>query len=466
MEWERLLSPTRFSQDNGRVERFESRTDNGRPDLARSDYDVDIDRVTFSRSFRRLGRKTQVHPFVEDDDIHNRLTHSVEVARVGRSLGALVGEALKREGELPDSISPANLADVVQVACLAHDLGNPPFGHTGEDAIRAWFADPANNIYLTPLSVEQQFDALTYEGNAHSLRIVASLEMYKGKGGMRLTAAALGALMKYPWVSSYDPKRRAVGSKPTPKFCVYQSELPLARAVAKELDLPPKLEAEGGPIAWARHPLSYLMEAADDICYALLDLEDAVQMGLIDEDEMGEALRDLVDSSGWADAPVAEKCSRLRGQAVGAAIDAVAATFLRHRREILDGTFPHKDLIAADMDGEFAGRCRALEKAKALARDKIYSHPRKLMLTVAAYPCLGSILSVLIGSAHGYVENKGDLSKMKAPERAAAKLLDGVLDRGDSHYAAYMKTLDYVCSLTDNSAAKLAREFSGIWMGA
>ncbi|TFV03485.1 HD domain-containing protein, partial [Bacillus stratosphericus] len=165
----------------------------------------------------------------EHDHTHNRLTHSVEVASVGRSLGNRVGVMMQAGGFLPQGNTPGDIGAVVQVACLAHDLGNPPFGHTGEDALRDWFRNPAHNHYLEPLSEAQRNDVQTYEGNAHSLRILANLEMYRGKGGMRLTAAAIGTLLKYPW-TTLEPAGRK-------KFNIYQTELPFIRRVAEELGL-------------------------------------------------------------------------------------------------------------------------------------------------------------------------------------------------------------------------------------
>ena len=160
------------------------------------------------------------------------------------------------------------------------DLGNPPFGHTGEDALRDWFRRPEHQIYLKTLNEAERNDIQTYEGNAHSLRIVASLEMYPEAGGMRLTAAAIGALLKYPWTTQHPNGRK--------KFNIYQTELPFIRQVADELGL-----VSAGADSWARHPLSYLMEAADDICYALLDLEDAVELDLLTDTEVESILSEL-----------------------------------------------------------------------------------------------------------------------------------------------------------------------------
>lgn len=232
MNWENLLSTDRPKIDNGNIVLIPSQIPN---DGVRSDFHTDYDRVVFSTSFRKLGRKTQVHPFAKSDHTHNRLTHSVEVASVGRSLGNSVGQGLAQQGLLPKHISSYDIGTLVQVACLAHDLGNPPFGHTGEDALRQWFLE--NNHYLRGLSQAEYADITTYEGNAMSLRIVAATEMYAHAGGMRLTCASLGVLMKYPW-----------GSLGQTKFNIYQSEMPLMQQVADRLGL-----VKSGADRWARH---------------------------------------------------------------------------------------------------------------------------------------------------------------------------------------------------------------------
>ncbi|STZ04380.1 dGTP triphosphohydrolase [Moraxella equi] len=197
-KWQSLLCADRLWIENGEI--CEMR---GEHSPIRSQFHTDYDRVVFSSSFRKLGRKTQVHPLAKSDHTHNRLTHSVEVASVGRSLGNSVGVSLAEKGLLPGNISLQDIGTLVQVACLAHDLGNPPFGHTGEDALREWFFK--NSHYLQGLSDKERADLTTYEGNAHSLRIVANLEMYQNAGGMRLTCASLGTLLKYPW-GSFDIK--------------------------------------------------------------------------------------------------------------------------------------------------------------------------------------------------------------------------------------------------------------------
>ncbi len=446
MNWQQLLSTQRFRPKDGDIVPTSTPSTQEGADALRTDFHIDYDRVVFSGAFRRLGRKTQVHPFAEHDHTHNRLTHSVEVASVGRSLGNRVGVMMQAGEFLPLGSTPSDIGAVVQVACLAHDLGNPPFGHTGEDALRDWFRSPAHSRYLEGLSEAERNDVQTYEGNAHSLRLLASLEMYRNRGGMRLTAATIGALLKYPWTTLHPNGRK--------KFNIYQTELAYIRCVAAELGLP-ELE----PDRWARHPLSYLMEAADDICYALLDLEDAVEIGLLGDAEVESILAELtfVETT-WHAQSSRQRCAMLRGIAIGRAIDDVAQTFMTHQSDLLNGEFQGKDLLAL-CSPEVQN---TLEKAKELARTRIFRHQSKLMTEIAAFPCVGSILDLLVPAAHALITT----GQVSARQSLALELLnnDDPLTQQDSLYQAYMKILDFVGGMTDNAAAKMAREVSGIGM--
>ena len=446
MNWPQLLSTQRFRRKDGEIVPTVTPSTQEGADALRTDFHIDYDRVVFSGAFRRLGRKTQVHPFAEHDLTHNRLTHSVEVASVGRSIGNRVGMMMKAGGFLPEGNTPGDIGAVVQVACLAHDLGNPPFGHTGEDALRDWFRSPENAVYLQHLSPAERADVQTYEGNAHSLRILASLEMYPGKGGMRLTAATVGALLKYPWTTQHP--------NGTKKFNIYQTELPYIRRVADTLGL-----VSHGRDHWARHPLSYLMEAADDICYALLDLEDAVDLELLTDTEVETVLSGLTFIEPTFHAQSGrQRCAMLRGIAIGRAIDDVAQTFITHQSDLLDGSFKGRDLLAL-CSPEVQD---TLENAKELARTRIFRHQSKLMTEIASFPCLGSILGLLVPAACQYLTE----GRAGTRQSLALELLKNAhpVSPDDSLYTAYMKILDFVGGMTDNAAAKMARELSGIGM--
>ncbi len=444
MHWERLLSPQRFKVKNGLIVPADAALTPESAAGLRTEFHIDHDRVVFSSAFRRLGRKTQVHPLASHDHTHNRLTHSVEVSCVGRSLGNRVGAMLAAGQRLPSGFTPFDIGSIVQVACLAHDIGNPPFGHTGEEALRDWFRDPAHAVYLQGLTDIERSDVQTYEGNAHGLRMVASLEMYAQEGGMRLTSAVLGALVKYPWTS--------LGTQYIGKFNIYHTEQAYFSAIADTLGL-----IQHHASSWARHPLSYLMEAADDICYAIVDLEDAAEIGILDPREFERLLAPLVEEERfWGMTDPRQKCAALRGTVVGKCVTEVADRFMAHQDALLSGAFVGKDLISvcgADVR-------EVLTAAKALASEKIYRHRTKLVTEIAAYPCLATLLNALVPAVHGaLVQGESALTPRLA---AQLSLLDRPLSAHDTLYTAYMQVLDFVGSMTDNAAAALAREISGV----
>lgn len=444
MAWHTLLSTQRFKVKDGEIRHTQAAASADGTAGLRSEFHIDHDRVVFSSAFRRLGRKTQVHPLAQHDHTHNRLTHSVEVASVGRSLGNRVGAMLVEGGHLPAPYTPFDIGGIVQVACLAHDLGNPPFGHTGEFALRDWFRQPEHAHYLLGLTPAHALDIQTYEGNAHGLRLATNLEMYVGEGGMRMTAASLGALVKYPWTAQTYPDRH--------KFNIYQAELPYFRVVAEALGL-----LQLGPERWARHPLSYLMEAADDICYAIVDLEDAVEMGILELHELERLLAPVVDPDKiWGIRDPRQYAAALRGTMVGRCVKDLANTFMRHHDALLAGDFPLKDLIA----GASQEVREALVASKQLASEKIYHHRSKLVLEIAAYPCIGLLLDTLVPNIRAFCEH-GEAS-LSHRQRTQLALLDRPLQPGMSLYQGYLQVLDFVGGLTDNHAARLARQISGV----
>ncbi|MGY8873169.1 MAG: dGTP triphosphohydrolase, partial [Pseudomonadales bacterium] len=237
MRWDKLLTVKRYGH-----ELIAS------PEVGRSHFHKDHDRVVFSSAFRRLGRKTQVHPLVLNDHIHTRLTHSIEVGSVGRTLGIRVGELLT--SSLPEWVSSHDIGMIVQSACLAHDIGNPPFGHAGEYAIRDWFKQSKGAEFLKPLSSLECLDLETFEGNAQGFRVVTCIENHLYDGGLRLTYPTLGTLLKYPWTAEH-----AIGKG---KFSCYLTESETLNKLGDELGL-----VSLGKNRWCRHPLAYLMEAAD-----------------------------------------------------------------------------------------------------------------------------------------------------------------------------------------------------------
>ena len=437
MHWQQLLDPSRLH----------GKPASGREEIGRSPFHKDHDRIVFSGSFRRLGRKTQVHPLTDNDHIHTRLTHSLEVGCVGRSLGMIVGELLRER--LPNWITPADLGVIIQAACLGHDIGNPPFGHAGEYAIRDWFkrAEADGSGLLEGLSERERADLLTYEGNAQGFRVVTQIEYNQFRGGMRLTAATLGTLLKYPWTVEHG------GS--AGKFGCYQSERPLLEDVACCLGLLPR-----GGGRWCRHPLAWLVEAADDICYALLDLEDGLEMGILRFDEVAEILLQIAgdtppDYSSMVHDGVSQRrrIAALRGAAMERAVNDVGAVFVEHETALLNGTLDRDllELCHPDLGWGVAA-------AKQLARERIFQNERKAKLEIGAYTTLGILLEAFIGAAHE-LHSSGQLSFKH--QRVLALIGENTPRRSWTLYDSYRRMLDFIGGMTDHYAVDLAQEMGG-----
>ncbi len=434
MNWQQLLSANRLSNPHPAIH-----------ELGRTDFHKDHDRIVFSSAFRRLGRKTQVHPMSENDHVHTRLTHSIEVGSVGRSLGHMVGERIA--ARLPAHVSPADIGAIVQAACLAHDIGNPPFGHAGEYAIRDWFRQPQHAYLLQPLSELQQLDLQTFEGNAQGFRVITQLENHRYNGGLRLTYSTLGALLKYPWTVEHAGEKE--------KFSCYQAEKQHLQRIADELGLP-----QLAPGKWARHPLSYLMEAADDICYAVLDLEDGIEIGLLKYLQVEPIFLTLAGDSPMlreelAEAPtVRRKISLLRGKAIQKAVNAVADAFVAQ----------HDELLAGEFSGDILRACPShivdsIVSAKTLAREQIFNDRRKVEVEVGAHSTLDVLLDAFLNAVHQLISSERQSFRSK-------RILDlmeySVPQRDWSHYQAYMRVLDFIGGMTDNYAQYLARQVSGL----
>ncbi|WP_221797050.1 deoxyguanosinetriphosphate triphosphohydrolase [Oceanobacter mangrovi] len=437
MNWQRLLSPLRYGETQARLAL----------DLGRTPFHKDYDRIIFSSAFRRLNRKTQVHPLTENDHLHSRLTHSLEVGCVGRSLGSMVGEAMGKR--LPQPLQPSDLGALLQAACLAHDIGNPPYGHCGEDAIRHWFREPSHQHLLEGLSDAEKLDLMTFEGNAQGLRLVTQVEYNRFKGGMRLTCATLGTFLKYPWTANEVAAGRAS------KFGCYQSELPILQEIATTLGLLQTAENR-----WCRHPLVYLVEAADDICYGLIDLEDGVEVGLLRYQEVEDLLSPLLQEQ-WEQVKEdianedgdRRKLQVLRGYAMEVMVQAVSANFLRHEDALLEGR-----LQGCIIDYCPAPVRNAIGNAKQLARERIFRDGRKLTIEIGAYSTLGTLLEAFLTAARECtLENQSTFRNSRLLE-----LMGGSAPQpGWTLYQSYMRTLDYISGMTDTYAASLAKQFAG-----
>lgn len=451
MTWENLLNTKRLGNRASKVE------------LGRSPFNSDHDKVIFSGSFRRLARKTQVHPLATNDHVHNRLTHSLEVASVGRTLAIRVGQALHAKGRLPDSMSATDIGDIVQTACLAHDIGNPPFGHTGEEAIKYWFQHADALPFLADLNPIEICDLQNFEGNAQGLRVLTCSEFHPYDGGLRLTYASLGAFLKYPWtsvpaISEQRPKKN--------KYGVYQSEREAFHEVAGAVGLIP----QKGDDWYCRHPLVHLMEVSDDFCYGLLDLEDGMDMGILKWDEVFEVFRPLLDPTkidgltrDLENYRPLRRPPLIRGKVISALVEDASAAFMAHEDQILRGE--HHELLP--LCSEPVRTC--VRDAKQLAKDKVFAHPRKVELEIGAYNTIATLLNVMCHAADELLAT-GRASNFRSsrvldligPKTFHPSILDPDSCPNTPRYLALMRVLDFVSGMTDNYATHLARQFSGM----
>ena len=444
MEWTQLLNKKRLGNRPAKEE-------SGRNAFLR-----DHDKIIFSGAFRRLARKTQVHPLATNDHIHNRLTHSLEVSCVGRTLGIRVGEALRTRALLPPGIEATDLGDIVQSACLAHDIGNPPFGHTGERAIRAWFQDSGRK-FLDGLDTNQRADLEGFEGNAQGFRILTKSEYHQYDDGMRLTYATLGTFLKYPWLAG-ESKRT-----PRPdKFSAFSAEQDALLEVCHATGL-----RERSANYFCRHPLAFLVEAADDFCYGIIDLEDGLEMDLLHWHEVLPLLQPVLPNNGEvaelvrSDLRPGRKAALLRGSIIEHFIDAGVQAFMQH----------HDDLLEGKIDNDLISLCappvrETVEGAKQLARKQVFEHPRKIELEIGAYQVIGTLLDSLIDAVIGYADGgRHNFRHERLINLIGKHTFPPNLDKFDAterRYQCMMRAIDFIAGMTDNYATYLAKQFNGL----
>lgn len=436
MEWPRLLSPKRFRSDQP------PSAEDGR-----SEFQKDHDRIVFSRAFRRLQGKTQVHPLPENDHIHTRLTHTLEVACVGRSLGARIGLKLEEGGKLPENVRPTDVGSILQAACLAHDIGNPPFGHAGEAAIRGWFRQ--NPDRLKGLTDLQQLDLQNYEGNAQGLRVLTQLEGHLFDGGLRPTFATLGTFIKYPWCSA------SAISNGMQKFGFFQTEQEIINEIAVKLGL-----VKRGPGCWARHPLVFLVEAADDICYAIIDLEDAFEMQILSFEEVDSILvqglspEERTEYTTIPDEDHFRRLGYLRGKVVDYLIRQLVEAFMKKEPDIMSG----------DFDGELFPHCEdtapndIIRAAKRVAGERVFVNSRKMQIEIAAYSVIDILMRTLCDA---FIEMKEERASLKS-KHVFALLGVNAPKTNDNPYDALIRIMDFVSGSTDKYAAQLSQRLSGV----
>lgn len=442
MDWKKLLTPQRL----GKKQAEDIQTD-------RTPFHKDYDRLVFSSPLRRLKDKTQVFSLPKNDYIRTRLIHSLEVSCVGRSLGRIVGAEIVSRHKLDrEGFSGADFGDIVSAACLAHDIGNPPFGHAGEDAIRigfeAWY-DNTKNLWEESLNQRQKTDFNLFEGNAQGFRILTKLEMQPRKGGMGLTCPTLAAFTKYPR-ESYIPDSilNNYSGSSAKKYGFFQAEKDLFTEVAQTVGL---IRRHDDVAWWCRHPLAFLMEAADDICYSIVDVEDACRMGYISFQLAQELLNEIADIDMQKyDESTYEKIKRLRGRAINKLLNEAAEIFLEHEEKILSGEFD-KHLLS------LSSYSQHMELIFNTVSNSVFKHPDVLGMRIAGYEVLGKLFAEFVNGVL-YSTPKGTLVYYMLPEEYRP-------GKDEDTYSKILKITDYISGMTDYYATSLFQQFSGISLG-
>ncbi len=437
MDWRKLISAKRLGMESFHAEGADDR----------SDFLRDYDRLIFSAPFRRLQNKTQVFPLPGSVFVHNRLTHSLEVSCVGRSLGNKVSRAvLKRRPELADSLI-GEIGGIVSAACLAHDLGNPPFGHSGERAISSYFTEGKGQALREQLTDAEWDDIIHFEGNANAFRLLTHQFNGRRRGGFALTYSTLASIVKYPYSSFYS------GGKS--KFGFFQTEADIFRVIADELGLI-RLSEEGEPLRYCRHPLVFLVEAADDICYQMMDIEDAYKLKILTREETISLLTPFIEEHKQGHltevlgmvADSNEQIAYLRSKVIGILIDECVDAFMRHEEEILNGTF------SAPLIKHTSERCQeAYRRCSEVAVKKIYRSRDVLDIELAGFRIINTLIELMIDA-------------VTHPDKAYSRLL---IDRVSSQYDLHAPTLygkiqavfDYLSGMTDVFALDLYRKING-----
>ena len=391
MNWEQLLSLKRFGDTNKRIRKEQDET--------RLGFEVDYDRIIFSSEFRSLQDKTQVIPLSQTDFVHTRLTHSLEVSVVGRSLGRLVGKKLlEKHPHLKSALGyQANdFGAIVAAAALAHDIGNPPFGHSGEKAIGEFFKTGTGSQYKAQLTTKEYQDLCDFEGNANGFKILTESRAGRS-GGLRLSYATLGAFTKYPKESLPKKPTTHIADK---KYGFFQSEKEAYIDIANELGLLKRSEKN---ISYSRHPLAFLVEAADDICYTIIDFEDGINLGLIQEEfaleYLSKIIRDTIKPENYyALSTKEDRIGYLRALAIGTLINETVDIFMKHEDAILNGEFD----------------CGLLDKSKYEAQindilkisiENIYQSTEVVDKEIAGYGVINTLLNTYTNAVNNCFNN-------------------------------------------------------------
>lgn len=440
MEWKQLISNKRFGQEHKHAERHDDR----------SEFKRDYDRLIFSSAFRRLQNKTQVFPLPGSIFVHNRLTHSLEVASVGMSIGNDISRrVIQKRPELKDTLVE-EIGTIVSAACLAHDLGNPPFGHSGEKAIQTFFSEGPGQKIKSMVSSDFWDDITHFEGNANAFRILTHRFKGRRQGGFVMTYSMLASIVKYPFASCLAGNHG--------KFGFFASETESYRKIADELGIFCK-SAPGEPLKYARHPLVYMVEAADDICYEIMDIEDSHKLKILSfaetehlllsffDEDIQQKIRQRIIDEELTDEN--EKVVYMRASVIGKLENECVAAFLAHEEEILAGTFE-----GCLIDHISERQKKAYKECEKISYSKIYQSKPVLDIELSGYQIMATLMEVFIEAAVN-------------PSRFYSKQL---LRRVSSQYdienenleERIMAVIDYISGMTDIYALDIYQKINGI----
>ena len=443
MQWEKLLSLQKQGDKKKRLRIEENQT--------RSSFEVDYDRVIFSAAFRSLQDKTQVIPMSKTSFVHTRLTHSLEVSVVGRSLGRQVGQAVLNRHPYLQKVHGYEVNDfgaIVAAAALAHDIGNPPFGHSGEKAIGNYFKNGNGKRFRDRLSDKEYQDLIDFEGNANGFKILTESK-YGVEGGLRLTFATLGAFMKYPKQSLPKRPDDHIASK---KFGVFQSDADFFSLVADNLGLS-KRGADKDEL-YARHPLAFLVEAADDICYSIIDFEDGINLGWIPEETALEFLinlvKDTIDTAKYHELTrTKDRLAYLRSLAIGTLIQEAVKIFVENEDSILDGSFSDSLLDRSRYKAQIGDILSE-------SFSKIYKNREVIDKEIAGYGILTTLLDGFTTAFENHYEGKPTHF-----DKLLLKSIEAPLPETATAYQYVMDCCSFVSMLTDGNALLLHQKLSG-----
>lgn len=449
MNWNTLFSEARITDKT-----YQRKTS---PD--RTNFERDFDRVVFSSAFRRLQDKTQVIPLPESDFVHTRLTHSLEVSCVARSLGKIAGKVIIDRHQLTD-LHASDFGAICATAALAHDIGNPPFGHSGEASISHYFTQGKGKAFREVVNNELQWsDLSSFEGNANGFKILTNYNPASG-GNVNLTFSTLAAFTKYPTRSNKAGEHAELikGKVSQKKYGYFQSEAEIFRTIFDHLEIDPLTD-----YAWRRHPLAFLVEAADDICYRIIDFEDGIRIGLLPFRDGEELLKQVIgkdfDASRYDQiGDQREKISYLRAKAINTLVTTTSTIFLEKEADLLSGKLDQSliDLIPAEISGP-------LNEILNLSIEHVYRSKNVLEIEIAGFNVVAELLDTFINAINDYHTFGKDLKKQRPYSDKLIRLFPKqFLTGSEDHYLRILRVCEFVAGMTDSYAVTLFRRIKGI----